>query len=122
MRKTVALAEWRCYYCGQIGDSIDHVPPTSARLRIIALGLRNEYPFVEVRACRECNSALSLQGGWTLAERKRYIKRWLVRRYGRLLGMPEWSHEELLALGRGLAGYVSSGIYKKQEIERRLRW
>jgi len=122
MRKSIALAEWVCLYCGEIGDSVDHVPPSSTRPAIIELGLRHEYPFVEVRACRECNSALSDQGFWTTAERKRYMKRWIVNRYARILGMPEWAPEELLDLGYNLSIHVLTSVYKKQRIERRLRF
>jgi hypothetical protein len=122
MRKSVALAEWICIYCGQVGDNVDHVPPTCARPNLISMGLQFQYPFLEVRCCGECNSALGSQGFWTVTERKRYIKQWLVRRYARVLGMPEWTPEELLDLGPGLSIHVSSGIYKKQVIERRLRF
>lgn len=120
-RKSIALAEWICLYCGEVGDSVDHVPPTSTRPVLRELGIAHEYPFVEVRSCRECNSALSDLPFWTTAERKRYIKRWLTRRYARLLGMPDWTPDELLALGPNLAGHVSISVYKKQLIERRLR-
>lgn len=122
MRKSIALAEWICLYCGEVGDTIDHVPPTSTRPTIIEMGLRHVYPFIEVRACRECNCALGDQGFWTTLERKRYMKRWIVRRYARILGMPEWAPEELLDLGPNLATHVCSGVYKKQVIERRLRF
>lgn len=47
---------------------------------------------------------------------------WLARRYARLLCMPDWEPEELLELGPGLSTYVSSWIYKKRVIERRLKW
>lgn len=89
---------------------------------MIALGLDREYSFIEVRACRECNSALSDEGGWTLTERKRYVKKWIVRRYARLLGMPDWEPEELLDLGPNLSTYVCSGVFRKRVIERRLKW
>lgn len=122
MRKSIALAEWICVYCGQVGDSVDHIPPESMRLRLIHLQITREFPFLEVRACRECNSALNDDGGWTLRERKRFVKSWLARRYARLLSMPDWEPEELLELGPGLAIYVSSGVVKKRIIERRLKW
>ncbi len=122
MRKSIALAEWRCTYCGDIADSIDHDPPTSTRRRLRDIGLDHEYAFVEVRCCRECNSALGDDGGWTVRERKRFIKRWLMRRYGRLLSMPDWQDDELLELGPNLSTYVACGIVKKQIIERRLKF
>ena len=122
MRRSIALAEWICIYCGQIGDSIDHVPPSSTRPALINMGLQYEYPFLEVRSCRECNSALSDQAFWTIPERKKYIKKWLLRRYMRVLSMPDWTPEEILDLGPGLSIHVSSGIYKKRVIERRIRF
>ena len=121
MRKSIALAEWRCVYCGEIGDSVDHVPPTSVRPTLRDMGIAHEYPFLEVRSCRECNSALG-PDGWTISERKKLIKRWLVRRYARVLRMPDWTPDELLDLGPNLAGHVSIGVFKKRIIERRLRF
>ncbi len=121
-RKSLLFAEWICVYCGQIGDSLDHVPPESSRPRIIELGLRDDWLFTEVRCCRECNSALIDDGGWTVASRKRFVKAWLCRRYARLLCMAEWTPEEVAELGPGLQTYVASGVIKKELIERRIRY
>jgi 5-methylcytosine-specific restriction endonuclease McrA len=122
MRRSIALAEYICVYCGQIGDTIDHVPPTSARNKLRWLGLLHTVEQVEVRACRECNSALSDQGYWTVRERKRYIKGWLQRRYARFLNIPEWTPDELLELGRGLQDMVVGGIHMQNRIIRRLKF
>jgi len=111
-----------CYYCGATANSIDHVPPTSARTRLVDLGLQYKYPFKEVNACRECNSALGARGIWTLAARKRYIKRYLLRKYKKYLRVPNWGERELKATGQTLREYTLSSIIIRDIIRNRIAW
>src|SRR3990172_1269779 len=74
-----------CYYCGMPGNTIDHVPPTSARYRLVELGLQSRYPNNEVNACSECNGLLGCRPIWTLSERKQFIKKALQRKYKKSL-------------------------------------
>jgi hypothetical protein len=105
-----------------VADSVDHVPPRAARPQIIALGLASRYPFQEVPACRECNSALGYAGPWHLAQRKVWIKRWLRRRYAKYLRIPMWTDSELGRLGPQFQQFVIAGLARKAEVEHRLRW
>jgi hypothetical protein len=124
------LAAWReqpvpaanpCTYCGLPADSIDHVPPQSVRPILTGLQV-TRFAFVEVAACRQCNSYLSDRQPWTVAGRKQRIKEWLKRRYGAYLRMPDWSDTELCELGRTMQEFVVEGQIMKRLIQQRLRW
>jgi hypothetical protein len=99
-----------CVYCGVAANSIDHVPPQSARPRLLELGLERKYPFFEVEACRECNSALGARGLWTLVARRDYIKKFLRRRYRGFLNIPDWTDTELAQLSPMMLEYTLNGI------------
>jgi 5-methylcytosine-specific restriction endonuclease McrA len=110
----------QCVYCGLVGDSIDHVPPSSVRPSLLDLGLAKRYPFVEVRACQECNSALSNRALWTVGARKEYIKRFLRARYRRFLKIPSWSDRELGALDPHMREHVLQGLDVRDLIKARI--
>lgn len=118
--KRIALAEYVCIYCGENGDTVDHIPPRTARAKLVALGLADQYPFEEVRSCLECNSALGKRALWTVRERKRFIKKWLAKRYGKFLKLPEWTSEDILGLGSMLQREVINGLAIKHSVEKRL--
>ncbi len=111
-----------CVYCGVPADSIDHVPPRTARDRILEMGLASKYPFFTVEACRECNSLLGGQTFWTLDERKRYIKKTLRKRYKKYIELPDWSEEELKELGGSMSEYVNNSLEIKRVAIKRLEW
>lgn len=90
--------EYTCEYCGLVADTVDHVPPVSIRPVLVGLGLDSMYPFVVVRACRQCNSTLGDRALWTVEQRRDYIKSWLQRRYKKYLNLPDWTDAELNAL------------------------
>ncbi len=111
-----------CHYCGQPGVTIDHVPPQSLRTRLGELGLTGHYTFHEVRCCRECNCLLGARPLYTLADRKRFIKRVLRKRYARFVRMPPWSDEQLAELGHTLRTSVLSAVLTAEIVHRRLAW
>jgi hypothetical protein len=120
--KNDRLAEYSCHYCGLVSDTIDHVPPRSVRPSIALLPNANAFPFVEVHACRECNCALGRLALWTLAERKRYMKKWIRRRYKRVLKMPNWSSVELEELAPHMREHVVNGLAVRDITRQRLAW
>jgi hypothetical protein len=100
---------------------MDHVPPWSARSILIEYGV-TKWDFVEVEACRQCNSALGNKTLWTLTERKAYMKDWIRRRYKRVLNQPEWSEDEKAELGHSLCEYVTAYQILAEITRRRLKW
>lgn len=111
-----------CIYCGNIADSVDHVPPISARDGIMALRLTRPPRFIEVPSCRECNSALGNRALWTVTERKAWIKAWVRKRSRKYLVIPEWDKEDLGALGPNARMFVNAGLEKQRIVRQRLAW
>lgn len=111
-----------CEYCGQPADSIDNVPPQSARQFIKDSGLASRFPFKEVWACRECNSILGARAIFTITARRKFIKKVLRIRYKKFLKIPEWRDTELTALGHTLRSTVLNGVIMKELVEARLAW
>lgn len=111
-----------CRYCGCPADTVDHVPPQSARPILVTHGLQPNYPFIEVDACRECNTLLGNRALWTVPKRKRFIRRALRLRYRRLLRLPAWSPEQLAELGHNMRSFVSAGLIAKAVLLDRLKW
>ncbi len=122
VRKDAELPAEACFYCGLPGIGVDHVPPMSFRMRIQDLGLIGRFDFCEVRCCSECNSALGARALFRLAERKRFIKSWIRKRYGTILRTPHWSDDEIRELGYNLSTMVISRSLMAEVIEARLKW
>lgn len=116
------LAETACTYCGLPCDTIDHVPPRVARDWIVEFNLEKRYPFIEVAACRECNSALGAKPLWTVGQRKQFIKRYLKRKYAKYLKIPEWSDSEIARLGARMQQYVIQGLAMQEVANERIRY
>jgi hypothetical protein len=114
----------RCEYCGEIATTIDHLPPKVVRNRLMALGRFEQYlPFFRlIPACHECNVALGARVPFSFKGRKRYIKYWLKRRYGKYLRLPNWSDDDIAELGFDLKSSVRKALTIKRHAEARLSW
>ncbi len=110
----------QCYYCGDVADTIDHVPPQVSRPNLMMLGLWKRYPFVEVQCCRECNTLLGCRPLWTLTERKKFIKKALRKRYSRYLSIPDWTPEDVSDLGYTLQRLIVHGLSVRDWVQSRL--
>jgi hypothetical protein len=117
-----SAVEGQCFYCGVVADTEDHVPPRTVRPILLAEGLADRYPFIEVPCCRECNSVLGARCVWTLPERKRFIKKALRRRYRKWLAVPDWSESEIGRLGPMLQRAVLHGLAMRDLTLERLRF
>lgn len=107
-----------CYYCGVPADTIDHVPPRAYRDVAMDLGYKQHL----VKACRECNNILQARALWTPAKRKKFIKRYLRRKYKKYLEQPGWHHEDMEELGPNLQSIIKQSQSIKTVILQRLRW
>jgi hypothetical protein len=112
----------RCYYCGEIATSVDHVPPKATRYKWESLGIYRFHLYRTVPACHECNIGLGAHCPNRIDERKRWLKRWLANRYRKVLRMPEWTDSELAKLGPGMQRHVIAMAAKKERTLRRLTW
>lgn len=118
--KEATKAEYVCAYCGMLGGTVDHIPPISIRPTLVALGLDARYPFVVVRSCFECNTALGDRAFWTVEQRREYIAKWIARRYKKYIEIPEWTSKELAALEYSLREMTLHGLAVKALTLRRL--
>jgi hypothetical protein len=115
-----------CYYCGQPGDSIDHVIPQYVLRQLAALADVNitkdilRQRALKVWACRECNclAGASLQD--SLVERKQFIKEKLKKRYKKIIELPKWDDDELSEMGYFLRQYIENMAEFKKFILQRI--
>lgn len=119
----------RCYYCGDIASTVDHVVPQSMLRTLRDLGdeavtavLVRFGRRLTVPACRECNLVLSNSYQDTLAKRKAECKKRLRRRYKKLLRMPDWTDTELARLDGWMQDYVIRSLVHRDIIRRRLAY
>ena len=97
------------------------MPPRSVRQFILDSGLAVRYPFVEVRCCQECNSALGDRPLWTLTQRKEFVRQWLKRRYKKYLNIPEWTDSQLAHVEGDMRDHVLHGLAVQELIRKRLQ-
>lgn len=114
-------AKYICDYCGLLADTVDHVPPLSVRPALIELKLAPRYHFVEVRSCRECNTALGARPLWTISQRKQFLIKWITRRYDQYLQIPNWTEGELAKLSETLQDCVLDDLAVRDLTRHRLR-
>lgn len=115
-----------CIYCGIPATTVDHVIPRHILERAesaeIDLGrywhVRNKV----VPACRECNSAIGGKMLTTIKERRECAHRHIRKKYKRLLGMPNWSEEELAEVSEDLKQDILESIKMRDWLRERLRW
>ena len=104
-----------CFYCGCIADSWDHVPPLS--LVPSDSMYWEDVAFWLVSACRTCNSYLNNFPVVLIGARKLHLLRMYRSKYRKELRMPDWSDEELAALGKTLRSKVDAGLKTKRLIQ-----
>ncbi len=104
-----------CFYCGEPGDSRDHIHPVAARGEARRVFADQE----TVYACTECNSTL----GGLIFDRIEARVGYLINRYRKKykLDLPEvrWSEQEVGVLGRNLRARIKKLLAKREKAERR---
>ncbi len=113
--------ERECYYCGAWADTEDHVPPRIDRQRLCDLGLVHPNDCHVVWACKECSCGLGSRSIWKLTDRRKFIARWLARRYRKELAAPDWSDSEIASLEPWLQRYIIHKQSIKEFVQRRVR-
>ena len=112
-----------CFYCGEPGDTIDHVP---SLYQAYCVGLdeieRQNIQLYLIPSCRECNSLLGARPTTDPVDRRDDLKKLLQKRYKKFLNLPDWGIEELEELGPVMRKEVEDSMTIKTHIQRRLSW
>ena len=112
----------QCVYCGMPATTTDHVPPLSWRKFLIE-EFPEEYKFMLVDCCRECNSLLGSRLIFTITERKKFLKEKIQRIYAKYLyRTKDFSEEELDEMGRTLRSQIQLSLLIKKVTLERLKW
>lgn len=119
----------KCFYCGNIADSTDHVVPKSM-LQTLSILEDKEVTNILVRfnrrltvpSCKQCNSMLSNKYFDTLRARKAYLKTRLRKKYSSLLRTADWTSEQLQVLDGNMRKRVEQSLREKTEILKRLSY
>jgi len=111
-----------CTYCGLPATTRDHLLP-----RVLAGSLRlsgvEQAPSREtVPACHECNAILGSRIYDSVAQRRAVVHASLARRYRSALEAPQWSDEQLDALGPTLRTAVLHQQQLREITLTRLCW
>jgi len=110
-----------CTYCGESADTWDHVPPRVVRYALQQVP-HSHISFVEVPACRECNTILGSDGPWTIGLRRQWVKSKLRKRYQSVLDTPTWTEEEISELGFTLQTSIRRMLVQREQIKLRLQY
>ena len=112
----------KCFYCGDKGDSIDHVPSLyEVYTRGVDFFLNKNIQLITVNSCRQCNSVAGTKGHNTDQRAKIIYKRY-NKMYQSVLNNTFWSEEELDELGFLLRSAIEDKNTIKGWVERRLQY
>ncbi len=107
-----------CFYCGQLSTCRDHIVPVAW----LGTYRHNEWSSAWVQSCSECNTLLSDCVFDSLPERLEYLKARLLKRYKKVLSIPEWTPSELVELEGEILQYVIQGQKAKAILHQRLQF
>jgi 5-methylcytosine-specific restriction endonuclease McrA len=112
---------FKCVYCGDPADEIDHQPPITRVPDYRTFGLEREL-YITVPCCRECNILLSDALTIDLLEREVILKNKLAKKYRRVLKGRTWTEQEIRdAEFKGtLKKFVGGHARRRDRIEVRL--
>ena len=101
----------RCFYCGELADTRDHIFPHSAETN----GRSRRFEGREtVNACHECNHTANNVEPFSLLNRIDFLIDRTKRRYHLDKPTPEWDDDEIAELGPTLRSAVVGKIRQRQ--------
>lgn len=106
----------RCFYCGDLADTKDHVEPHACGDPRAARWLGRD----TVSACRECNGLLRDVFPTDFVRRIDYLAGRLVKKYQLDRPVPEWDDDEIAELGPKLRQAVRGKVYARQHASDRV--
>lgn len=83
VRRELGLSGF-CVYCGQIADSLDHVPPISLAADLPLPAFLDLNPSL-LPCCQHCNSIIGDSHNLSLSSRREIVEKYLEKRYPSLL-------------------------------------
>lgn len=95
-----SVDDYFCFYCGDIGDCLDHCPPLSL------MQLYPSFSKILVKACRECNAKLGARLLPNLSSRLEFLLKKYKKKYRIILKLPVWEKEEIDELSGSLKEYI----------------
>jgi len=115
-----------CYYCGQLADTKDHIPPISIAYALGADRLnRRNFQLWKVTCCKECNSVLGDRFILSPERRGKWLYEYYLRkRYKKLAqnGWARFSQEELEEFGPNLQSFLKNCEDIRSWMERRFSY
>ena len=107
----------KCTYCGEHGDSLDHVIPHSYD----HVYKKRSYNRKEVvPACTECNSLLGNKLYFTIKDRAGYLHSKYQKRYKKILAYPVWDEEDLDEMSDNFRKSIVAGLDEAKIIKIRI--
>lgn len=107
----VRISASRCVYCGNPAQSDDHWPPRSL----------TPHGYI-LPACIECNELASDDEPRDFRKRAELVISRLKRKYSKILNSPDWTLEEIEALGGNLRKEIEDWRNVKLNLNRRVAW
>lgn len=119
---TVNLTE--CVYCGEVPIEWDHFLPLKFVHMLAVVEPELAHPYRRwmflVPACKECNVLVGTEVFTSFDVKKTFIKEKIESRYRKILELPDWTEQELIDAGEGLASAVRASTRQRDEIRNRL--
>lgn len=106
---------YSCVYCGELADTVDHVPPVQ-----ISNNLDLEMTHMLVPACRECNSTLTDKFLLHLDERAEHLLHRYKKKYKKHDSVVAWDEEEIEELSGSLQTYIRGCQLEYQRFRERI--
>lgn len=106
-----------CFYCGEIGDSKDHVVPHSLTAH---RGRKRLWSADWVYCCSECNNLLGNYLGGSFYDRIMYLHDKFKRKKGLNKSFVEWDEEDLSDVNKEMRNWIVGQQERRKISERRL--
>lgn len=103
-----SVEEIFCFYCGNLGECLDHCPPVSR------MNLYPTVPKILIKSCNLCNRLLGARPLPTLASRIEFLLKKYTKKYSKIIKLPQWEQEEINELSGTLKQFIEATRNSKQ--------
>jgi len=110
-----------CYYCGCESEFEDYAPPKEDLPFYLKSG--DSCSFAIIPTCKECIGFLKSCREGVIEDRKKYVNKYIERKYRKALNIYErWNDEDLVDLSEAFIISIKAGIKLGEEAYSRLRF